>query len=469
MKGVLAVVFAVGAVCLLGGVLFTPPFVEQHLSSDGILEPETIRMIHNLQIYSLVWGSLAVSGSVVAVSFLYRKRSQLTLRFPYAVILCLLILLPTWAMYIAGRYPNHLLWQPSKMGRVLLGQDLLLKDYQPKSNLVTVGHKVTRAKFPVINVHEHFTYPKSMGERRPEDLIRVMDAANVKTIVDLDGNFGDEIREKIKNYKTPYPDRFIIFMNVWFDETGTHEHILSGKITDDIVEAAKMGAGGIKMWKNLGLRSRDASGKLIPVNDPRLDPLWDKAAELGLPVLIHLVDPPGNFQPVDRFHEDYEWLTEFSEWSFSGPEYPAPKVVISQFEDVLAKHRHTIFIGAHMLSLGGDDLSYLSSLLDKHPNLYVDTAFMIHRLGRQPYSARNFFLKYQDRILFGTDTWPTEEDYAAHFRFFETADEYFDPPFSYKKLPRWKIYGIFLPDEVLKKIYFRNAKRIFARRGQQEN
>jgi hypothetical protein len=331
--------------------------------------------------------------------------------------------------------------------------------------LKTVEHKVTRAKFPVINVHEHFTYPLSMGERRPEDMIRVMDAANVQKVVDLDGGMGADLKDKIQKYKTPYPERFIIFAHVWFGENGTHEHILSGKITNDIVDAAKMGAGGIKIWKNLGLTSRDASGKLIPLNDSRLDPLWSKAGELKLPILIHILDPPANFTPLDRFNEDYEWLRGNTSYSFYGPDFPPPSVVYSQFEDVLAKHPNTLFIGAHLLSIG-DDLSYLSSLLDKYPNLYVDTAFMTHRLGRQPYSARRFCLKYQDRILFGTDALPTQEDYGAHFRFYETDDEYFDPPFSYMPLPRWKIYGIFLPDEVLKKIYFQNAQRIFARSAQ---
>jgi hypothetical protein len=376
----------------------------------------------------------------------------------------MLILFPAWAIYIQARYPDHLLWQPSKVGRFILGQDLLLKDYHPKSMLKVVAHNVTRAKFPVINVHEHFTYPLSMGERRPEDMIRLMDAANVRQLVDLDGGLGTALRENIQKYRTPYPERFIIFAHVWFDENGTHEHILSGKITDDIVEAAKMGAGGIKIWKNLGLRSRDASGKLIPVNDPRLDPLWKKAGELKLPILIHILDPPANFVPLDQFNEDYEWLGGNTSYSFYGADFPSPSLVYSQFEDVLTKHPDTIFIGAHLLSIG-DDLSYLSSLMDKHPNLYVDTAFMTHRLGRQPRSARTFCLKYQDRIMFGTDAFPTLEDYRAHFRFYETDDEYFDPPFSYMPLPRWKISGIALPDDVLKKIYYQNAERILARSG----
>jgi hypothetical protein len=303
-----------------------------------------------------------------------------------------------------------------------------------------------------------------MGERRPEDMIRVMDAVNVQKIVDLDGDLGAALKEKIQKYQTPYPERFSIFAHVWFSENGTHEHILSGKITDDIVEAAKMGARGIKIWKNLGLTSRDASGKLIPLNDPRLDPLWNKAGELKLPILIHILDPPANFMPLDRFNEDYEWFSSRPSYNFSGPDFPSANVVYSQFENVLAKHPNTIFIGAHLLSIG-DDLGYLSSVLDKHPNLFVDTAFMTHRLGRQPYSARTFCLKYQDRILFGTDAHPTQEDYGAHFRFYETADEYFDPPFFswMPDLPRWKIYGIFLPDDVLKKIYYQNAEKLFAR------
>jgi hypothetical protein len=465
MNRILAfVMFALSAMGLAGGALFAPSFVMRHLSSDGSLEAATVSRILNLQIYSLVLGSLGLVVSAALLSFMYRQRLQRSQRFPYAIALCSLILLPTWAIYIDGRYPNHLLWQPSKVGRFILGQDLLLKEYQPKSMLKTVEHKVTRAKFPIINIHEHFTYPLSMGERRPEDMIRVMDAVNVQKIVDLDGDLGAALKEKIQKYQTPYPERFSIFAHVWFSENGTHEHILSGKITDDIVEAAKMGARGIKIWKNLGLTSRDASGKLIPLNDPRLDPLWNKAGELKLPILIHILDPPANFMPLDRFNEDYEWFSSRPSYNFSGPDFPSANVVYSQFENVLAKHPNTIFIGAHLLSIG-DDLGYLSSVLDKHPNLFVDTAFMTHRLGRQPYSARTFCLKYQDRILFGTDAHPTQEDYGAHFRFYETADEYFDPPFFswMPDLPRWKIYGIFLPDDVLKKIYYQNAEKLFAR------
>jgi predicted TIM-barrel fold metal-dependent hydrolase len=297
-----------------------------------------------------------------------------------------------------------------------------------------------------------------------------MDATGVWKIVDLDGGLGSDFTkrmdftEAIEKYKKKYPDRFIIFAQIWFSPGAGHDRILSGKVVDDLDKAVKIGAQGLKIWKNLGMRSRDSLGNLIAVNDPRLDPLWSKAGELGIPVLIHVVDPDTAFQPLDRFNEAFEFLQGAESWNFFGLDPSLKRTVLLQFEDVLNKHPNTIFIGAHLL-MDAEHLDYVSELLDKYPNLYVDMGFAVHHLGRQPYTARKFFIKYQDRILFGTDANPTEEDYRAHFRFLETDDEYFDPPFAYMHLNRWKIYGLKLPDEVLEKVYNKNAYKILYKKS----
>jgi predicted TIM-barrel fold metal-dependent hydrolase len=331
-----------------------------------------------------------------------------------------------------------------------------LSDYQPKSMLVLENHKVIRAKYPVVNVHAHFTY--WIEKLSPEEIIKIMDNCGIEKMVDLDGG-KKEFEEKIENYKNKHSDKFILFYQIVFPDGTVPDSFFSKSVTE-LEEAVKMGAKGLKIWKRLGLMTRDKSGKVIPVDDPRLDPIWAKAGELGIPVLIHIADPDAFFLPIDRFNERFEQLQLGDFTGFYKPIFPRKEEIIKQFENVLKKHPDTVFIGAHMLMLA-ENLGYLESLLDKYPNLYVDLSAQVPELGRQPYTARKFFIRYQDRILFGTDGNPREDDYRDYFRFLETSDEYFDYPFSeIHSFGRWKIYGLYLPDEVLEKIYYKNAKKL---------
>jgi uncharacterized protein len=227
---------------------------------------------------------------------------------------------------------------------------------------------------------------------------------------------------------------------------------------------------GIGEWpKYLGISIKDINQKIIPADDQRLDPFWSKVAELGVPILWHLTDPTAFFQPVDRFNERFTELGHYPFWSYYKPGIPDKATLYKQQENVLKKHPNMLVIGAHMGMLA-DNLSYLSYLFDTYPNYYVDCSATLSELGRQPYTTRKFFIKYQDRILFGSDGgalvgvkgWTVEKFFQAYFEFFETENEYIDYPGQGAiNQGNWKICGVNLPDEVLEKIYYKNAERIF--------
>jgi predicted TIM-barrel fold metal-dependent hydrolase len=290
-------------------------------------------------------------------------------------------------------------------------------------------------------------------------MLAIQDATNVQLAVDMDGHLGQELEDHLRRFAAPYPDRFLIFTQVWFPrvmEWGAFDQRVKN------LEAAKAkGARGIKIWKRLGLWTREANGQRVRLDDPRLDPLWEAAGRLGLPLLIHVGDPPAFFEPVDAHNERYEELTyNVPEWALTDPAFPAPQTVLAEFERVLARHPRTTFIGAHLVS-ASHDLAWVGRLLEAHPNLYVDTAAVGNEVGRQPVTARAFFIRYADRILFGTDGNPDEARYRTYFRLFETADEHFDHPArpGYRA-GRWKIYGLSLPEDALRNIYHDNAAKL---------
>jgi predicted TIM-barrel fold metal-dependent hydrolase len=198
----------------------------------------------------------------------------------------------------------------------------------------------------------------------------------------------------------------------------------------------------------------------VSVNDPRLQPIWDTAAELDIPVIIHVADPPAFFEPLDYHNERFEELNAHPEWQFPSPPFPKFMTIMDAFAELVAGHPKVNFIGAHMAGYS-ENLTWVGALLDRCPNLTVDISARASELGRQPYSARRFFLKYADRILFGVDSGPEKAVYQNYFRFLETDDEYFN--YSMHDIPsqgRWFIYGLGLPDHVLQKVYSENARRV---------
>ena len=256
----------------------------------------------------------------------------------------------------------------------------------------------------------------------------------------------------------PYPGRFIVFTQI--DWCKIDDPNFSQEMVAQLDDAVGRGARGLKVLKDLGLGVRDKTGKLITVDDPRLDPIWEECGRLGIPVSIHVSDPEAFFHPVDNTNERYEELIEHPDWSFYGPQFPTEGAILAARDRMFARHPHTTFVSLARGQLAGESRLCVRDLLDTHPNVMVEFGAREAELGRQPRRAREFFLKYQDRIMFGTDNGMDEEMYRNHFRWLETADEYFDY-WGYPGQGRWKIYGMELPDPVLEKVYHRNAERIF--------
>lgn len=325
--------------------------------------------------------------------------------------------------------------------------------------LHTPTHQVPRARFPVVDFHQHVDdHVEAKGTLRfpPADLIRVMDAANVRTLVVLTGPSGQELEKLIELLVKPYPDRFVVFTQVdWarFEEPGFGA-AAAAQLRADVGR----GARGLKVLKTLGLYLRDRNKKLAAVDDPRFDPIWHEAGLLGIPVAIHTGDPEAFFEPNDGRNERYEELWANPSWSFSAPEYPSLSALLGARDRVIERHPETTFVALH---LGGwpENLDYVSDLLHRHANVFIELGARQAELGRQPRRTRRLFLDYPDRILFGTDFWPMPALYENFFRWLETADEYF-PYYQSPEQGRWNIYGIDLPDEVLEKVYHRNADRL---------
>ncbi|UCF38703.1 MAG: amidohydrolase [Acidobacteriota bacterium] len=331
--------------------------------------------------------------------------------------------------------------------------DLKLVDWKPKSQLVVRETQILKPRFPVIDIHNH------LGRlENTEEYLKQMDEAGVLQCVSLDARSANDFyKEHLEASERIAPGRFLVFFRPDFSKIDEPDFgIREAKRLED---AVRLGARGLKISKRLGLGARDKTGELLKVDDPRIDPIWAKCAELGIPVMIHVSDPKAFFTPIDEYNERYDELGTHPNWSFYGDEFPSKEEILAARNRVIARHPDTIFVGAHMGTLP-EDLGRVAMWLEQYPNFYVDIDARISELGRQPYSARKFFIKYQDRVLFGTDTAPNAEAYRAYYRFLETDDEYFDPSGGHHLQGRWMIYGVHLPDDVLEKIYNKNALKI---------
>jgi predicted TIM-barrel fold metal-dependent hydrolase len=337
---------------------------------------------------------------------------------------------------------------------------LLLRDFHPKSRMHSQEHLIERAKFPVFDVHQHVNDAMGIEDHMPPaELVARMDKLNIKTIVILTGLWGDKLQHVIDEMVKPYPGRFLVFTQI--DWSKIDDPKFSQEMVQQLDDGVRRGARGLKVLKDLGLGVRDKSGKLIAVDDPRLDPVWEECGRLGIPVSIHVSDPEAFFYPTDGNNERYEELTEHPDWSFYGSQFPSKKSILDARDRVIARHPHTTFVALHLANWP-ENLDYVSQELDRYPNMYVEFGAREAELGRQPKRSRKFFMDYQDRIMFGTDNGPEEGMYQNYFRWLETGDEYFDY-WGYPGQGRWKIYGMELPDSVLEKVYHGNADNLFAK------
>ena len=330
-------------------------------------------------------------------------------------------------------------------------QDVSFEDYNPKPTLVVPGDSIFKAKFPFIDVHGH---QFRMATQDLSLLIDDMDKLNEGIMVNLSGRSGEQLQSALKNVNENYPNRFAVFANIDFEGVGAEGWI--EKTVNQFIEDVKNGARGLKVYKSLGMYNKDNNGNRLSINDPRLEPIWEKCGELGVPVLIHSADPKSFWEPFNKDNERWLELKTHPRRK-RGPDNPAPwKQIIEEQHNMFKKHPNTTFINAHM-GWYANDLGTLGKLLDELPNMNVGIGAIIAELGRQPRFAKAFFIKYQDRILFGKDSWKPKE-FPTYFRVLESADEYF--PYHKKYHAYWAMYGLDLPDEVLKKVYYKNALRI---------
>jgi predicted TIM-barrel fold metal-dependent hydrolase len=328
-----------------------------------------------------------------------------------------------------------------------------IREYKPHSTLVVPQHPTPRAKFPTVDIHSH--HPTPISPDQYAQVVKAMDANNLRVLVNLSGGWGDQLRQGLAVIKSsPYPDRMVLFANVDFSNVGPG---FGERAARQLESDLKAGAVGFKIFKNLGLTARKADGSRLKVDDRELDPIFEVCARMNVPVLIHTADPQEFFEPIDYHNERWLELALYPGRRYQDrTKFPSFEELITERNNMFARHPHTKFILAHF-GWHANDLARLSQLLDRLPNVYPEVAAILYDLGRQPKAAREFIVKYQDRILFGKDSFQPDE-YPYYWRTFETSDEYFDYYRDYHAF--WKLYGLGLPDDVLKKLYYKNALKI---------
>ena len=358
---------------------------------------------------------------------------------------------------------------------------LALADFEPKSMLVVAQHPVARAKYPVIDVHTHLSGifgrqrapgpegPSAEAAKELDQIVQWMGELNMKTLVNLTGGYGENLERNIQALSR-YDGRFLNCVVPAWDKIQQPDY--ASWQAAELERAKKAGAAGLKITKTLGLylREQGKEGPLVKVDDPRFDPMWEAAGKLKLPVFIHVSDPDAFFTPIDRFNERWEELANHPDWSFYGKDYSSKPAILEARNRVIERHPKTTFVGLHVAN-HPENLDEVSAWLRKYPNLHCEIGARLGELGRQPRRARKFFEDFSDRIMFGTDATPRgknvpqqdlrPEMFQCYFRFLETEDEYFDyAPSAVPPQGRWRIYGIGLPDKILRNVYHDNAARL---------
>ena len=334
----------------------------------------------------------------------------------------------------------------------LAAQTMSFEEYNPKSTLVVPGKIIKKAKFPFIDVHGH---QYRMPTQDLTSVITAMDTLNMGIMVNLSGRSGNDLIKSVQNIKDHYPNRFVVFANIDFNRNVGKPGWIEATVKQ-LEQDVKNGARGLKVYKSLGLSNVDFKGNRVAIDDPRLSPIWKKCGELGIPVLIHSADPKSFWDPFDKDNERWLELKTHPRRKRDANN-PAPfEQIMNEQYTMFKKHPKTTFISAHMGWMS-NNLGGLGKLLDEIPNMNVGIGAIIAELGRQPRNAKKFFINYQDRILFGKDSWVPQE-FPTYFRVLESADEYF--PYHKKYHAFWPMYGLDLPDNVLKKVYYKNALRI---------
>jgi predicted TIM-barrel fold metal-dependent hydrolase len=326
-------------------------------------------------------------------------------------------------------------------------------EYEPRSTLVVPQHPVPKARFPFIDIHNH--QPTFRGADDLDKLVRDMDALNLRVMVNLSGSYGDAFKKAMETYRTgKFKDRFAVFANFTFRDVDAPDY--AERVATQLENDLKGGAQGLKIFKNFGMDLKDGKGQRIKVDDPRYDKAFQVLARYNAPCLIHTAEPKTFFDPVDKYNERWLELSTLPQRRRPPDRYPPWETLMAEQHSLFRRHKTVKFINAHLGWLGGN-LAELGRLMEEMPNMYTELGAVLAELGRQPRFARQWFIRYQDRVLMGKDTWEPSE-YPFYFRVLETADEYFD--YYRKRHAFWKMYGLDLPDEVLKKVYYKNALKV---------
>jgi predicted TIM-barrel fold metal-dependent hydrolase len=324
-------------------------------------------------------------------------------------------------------------------------------DYRPRSTVVADEHPVPRAKYPVVDIHSH----QNINAESVAGLLKEMDALNLRVLVNLSGGNGTRLMQNLDFLKnSPHKDRFRLFANVAFNGVGTPGW--SEKAAADLEAGIRAGAIGLKIFKQLGLQQRKADGSRLTIDDPELDAIWQVCARMNVPVLIHTADPAQFFEPIDFTNERWLELALFPNRRYPSEKFPSFDTLAGERDRMFARHPKTRFVLAHF-GWHGNDLGRAARMLERMPNVYLEVSAVLYEFGRQPRASKEFFTKYQDRVVFGKDAYQPSE-YPYYFRVFETNDEYFDYYRDYHA--SWKLYGMGLADQVLKKLYFQNALKV---------
>lgn len=328
-----------------------------------------------------------------------------------------------------------------------------IEEYDPKSTLKVPEHPKTRAKYPIIDFHNH--QRGEMPAAQLDKLVKEMDGINLQIMVNLSGSYGERLKRNVQGMTGgKYKDRFVVFANLSFEEVDAPDY--ADRAAKQLEEDFQNGAKGLKFFKNFGMDLSDKSGVRVKIDDPRFDKAFEVCAKYKRPVMIHTAEPKAFFEPWDKNNERWLELKQFPSRYRPGDKYPGWDVLMGELYRRIKRHPNVTFVNAHLGWLGSD-LGQLGKLMDEMPNMMTEIGAVLYDLGRQPRFAHKWFIKYQDRVLFGKDTWEASE-YHYYFRVLETDDEYFD--YYRKRHAFWKMYGLDLPDDVLKKLYYKNALRI---------
>ena len=376
---------------------------------------------------------IAISATALAVAGLVVLRSPIVAQTPQA--------------------PGQIRPRPAEGREPELPQPTI-RQYKPRSTLVVPQHPVPKARFPVVDLHGH--PPPLTGPDAVNRVVEAMDPVNVRVMVNANGTSGAGLAQALAAIKASrYPDRMVMFTAINVRDLA---HGSGARIAQQLEADIKAGALGLgEIMKDFGMRARKRDGTRLKLDDPELDPVWQTAARLGVPVFIHVADPAEFFQPIDYDNERWLELALYPDRRYQDrTRFPAFEELMSERDRLIARHPKTTFVLAHM-GWHANDLGRLGAMMDKWPNVYGEVGAILYDLGRQPRAAHDFFVKYQDRILFGKDSFQPDE-YPYYWRTFETSDEYFDYYRDYHAF--WKLYGMALPDAVLRKVYYANAMKL---------